>query len=93
MRFLLTDDRMVQFEELFVDSGSHDPSARRLQFNHQPSLSRASVKKVFKLRSGKIGKPQWAFYFHDGTGELKIGCMKFVGSNVTALKAWIAGRR
>jgi len=87
-KFLLTEDLMIGFNELIGGD-----TASRLNFMESYSLSRTSMKKVFKLRRGRIGSRGWSFEVFPTVPAIRIGCMRFEGSALHAIKAWIADRR
>lgn len=84
--FLLTKDRMIGFMEII-----HDQTASRLNFNESHQLSRTQMKKVFKLKRGYIRSSRWKF--HVTENHVCIGCMRFEGCALDAIKAWIGDRR
>ena len=88
-KFLLTEDQMIEFVELTVGN-----TTSRLIFNDGHQLSRNSVKKVFKLGEGRIGKAgKWTFKVSESVPAVRIGCMRFEGSAFDAITAWISDRR
>ena len=88
-KFLLTEDRMIGFNEKV-----NGDTATSLHFKRHYQLSRNSVKKVFKLGEGRIGKSgKWSFNVFESVPAVRIGCMQFEGPAFDAIKAWIADRR
>ena len=84
--FLLTEDRMIAFKKIFKDF-----TASSLNFNEGYQLSRTSMKKVFKLKEGRIGSgSRWTFKV--GENFVRVGCMRFEGGAFDAIKVWIGDR-
>ena len=88
-KFLLTEDRMIGFKEQVAGD-----TATRMNFNEGYQLSRAQMKRVFKLKLGHIGsRYRWTFQVFESVPAVRIGCMKFEGVAFDAIKAWIGDRR
>lgn len=50
-------------------------------------LSRASVRKIFKLKACSIGRERWTAKFIDD--KLKIGCQTFDAANTIGITRWL----
>ena len=80
--YALTDAGMFTLYERQTNEG------RTLTFSN-PSLSRSSVRRIFKVGSGHTGSGYWSFSTaNTKDNPLRIGCQAFSQNAVKTLKRW-----